>query len=66
MKVMTSPAVPEFDGLIPVLYIPPRRYTVSPAEALALAVDREQQAAPIRGVSLLAIAQLAVPVGLTQ
>jgi len=33
---------------------------------LALAVAREQQAAPSRGVSLRAFCQAAVPLGLTQ
>jgi len=49
-----------------VRYVPARRTTVSPAEALAFAVDREQQEAPERGVALLAFAQDAAPVGLTQ
>ncbi len=47
-------------------YMPPRRYTVSPATALGLAAAMVVQAAPLKGASLRASCQAACPSGHTQ
>jgi hypothetical protein len=70
-NVIILPLVPLFAGWmppsqLPARYVPPLRYTTSPAAALEFAVGSEQAAVPDNGVLPTQLAQAAVPVGLTQ